>query len=92
MIVKCKPKELKLLIKKGDKSKIDPNILQAVEDILTILDTGTCLDDFDLPGKRLHPYKEFTPFKWSLDVSGNVRILFTFENQEVTITDFGDPH
>lgn len=91
MIVKCKPKELKALMK-GDKSKIAPNLVDTVEEILSILDTGTCMDDFDLPGKRLHPYKEFTPKKWSLDVSGNVRILFTFENKEVVITDYGDPH
>lgn len=92
MIIKCRPKELKLLVKNGDNSKIDPQLVDTVEEILTILDTGTCLDDFDLPGKRLHRYKEFTPNKWSLDVSGNVRILFTFVDGKVTITDFGDPH
>ena len=91
MIVKCKPKELKCLMK-GDKSKIDPKLVGTVEELLSVLDTGTCLDDFDLPGKRLHPYKEFTPWKWSLDVSGNVRILFTFEDGKVTILEYGDPH
>lgn len=66
--------------------------VRRIELILNALDTATCIDDFDLPGKRLHRYTGIEPPLWSLDVSGNVRITFEFDGKDVRNVDYGDPH
>lgn len=84
-------KKLKLF-SQGDYSKIPCEQVDAIEIILNALDTATCVDDFDLPGKRLHSYSNKDPKIWSLDVSGNYRILFEFNGTDVVNVSYEDPH
>lgn len=84
-------KKLKLF-SQGDDSKFPREQIEALEIILNALDTGTCMDDFDLPGKRLHSHTNKDPRTWSLDVSGNYRILFEFNGTDVENVSYEDPH
>jgi len=93
MIKSYKSKQLQK-VSQGDLSKIPPQFAKIIQAILNALDTATCINDFDLPGKRLHPYKNKIPKTWSLDVSGNYRITFEWNEEEENAynVDYLDPH
>ena len=45
-----------------------------------------------LPGYRLHPLKGKRKGQWAVSVSGNWRLVFTFEDQHATNVDLVDYH
>ncbi len=46
----------------------------------------------DIPEFRLHQHKGDRKGIWSVDVSGNYRIFFKFEDGYAYDVDLGDPH
>ncbi|EPP3907017.1 Killer protein [Pseudomonas aeruginosa] len=95
MLGKIKSKALKRL-NNGDVSKVHPDHVEVIQDILAIMKASSTLQDVDLPGMRLHPWngggkKAKT---WSLDVSGNFRLLFKHEKEtgQFYDLDYDDPH
>ena len=84
-------KKLKLF-NQGDTSKVPNDQVESINIILTALDSATCIDDCDLPGKRLHSHSNTDPKTWSLDVSGNYRILFEFNGRDIENVSYEDPH
>jgi len=46
----------------------------------------------NLPGLRLHPLKGDLKGFWAVDVSGNWRVVFQFENSNVVDVDYNDYH
>ncbi|MNZ74963.1 Plasmid maintenance system killer protein [compost metagenome] len=96
MLGKIKSKQLKLL-SKGNESKVSPDHVEAIQDILAIMRSSSTLQDVALPGMRLHPWNGEGRNKaktWSLDVNGNCRILFKFEKKTGKFydLDYDDPH
>ena len=49
-------------------------------------------ESLDLPGYRLHPLRGDLKGFWSVEVSGNWRIIFRFENENVYDVDLIDYH
>jgi len=45
-----------------------------------------------LPGARLHPLRGERADQWSVSISGNWRVIFEFEGQDVTNVDLVDYH
>ena len=89
-----KSKALKLFFK-GDRSKITQSHASVIEDILDVMNAGSTLEGVNLPGLRLHPWSNTGKGKdrvYSLDVSGNVRILFQLENGYFFNVEYYDPH
>ncbi len=83
---------LRRLYQRGDKRKINPNLIDAVEEILSVLDVAQQPRDVNFPGYRLHPLKGKLNGFWSITVSGNWRIIFRFENDDVHDIDLVDYH
>ena len=46
----------------------------------------------DFAGLRLHPLKGDLKGFWTVDVSGNVRVIFRFEGEQPDDVDYGDYH
>lgn len=90
MIKSFKHKGLKKFFLKGDLSGISPNHADRLRLILTVIDSAKSIEETNFPGSRLHLYKNSD--LWSVDVSGNWRILFEFKNQNAYIVDYLDPH
>ena len=59
---------------------------------LAALDTAMVIEDLDLPGYRLHPLKGKRSGTWSIEVSGNWRLTFAFDNGDVYILNYEDYH
>jgi toxin HigB-1 len=94
MIKTIKSKALKLLWEKDDSSKLPPSQLKKIRIILEIIDNLEAVPDDLTFYKNLRPHLLLGDKKgfWSLDVSGNYRIIFRFENKEALDLDYLDTH
>jgi proteic killer suppression protein len=91
MIGSFKDRRLKRLYEAGDRSKLTPEHVERIENILARLDAATSAEDMNLPGFRLHPLKGDLKGFWSVTVRANWRIVFRFENGaafDVELTDY----
>ena len=94
MIISFKHKGLLKFWSKGDSSKIPSEMVNRIRRILDILNAVTKVpQDFEpFKNYRLHPLSGDLKGFWSLDVTGNFRILFKFEEGNVYDIDLEDTH
>lgn len=91
IIESFKHRGLKRLYEQGDGSKVRPDQLERIRDVLLHLDHAKDVKDLDLPGYRLHTLKGDLKGYWSVKISGNWRIIFRFEDgdaYEVGLVDY----
>jgi toxin HigB-1 len=92
MILNFRHRGLKRFYEKGERSRINSQAADTVEEILTLLDIAEQPGDMDLPGYRLHPLKGDLKGVWAVDVTRNWRITFRFEGKDVCDVNFEDYH
>lgn len=92
MIASFKHRGLKRLYERDDRSGIRPDLLDAVERILTVLDSATTPQALDIPGYRLHPLKGDLKGFWSVTVRANWRIIFRFQGENAFDVELIDYH
>ncbi len=83
---------LQRLYERGDASRLSPRFTPRIRLVLTALDEATEPKHMDLPGWRLHPLKGDRAGQWSVQVSGNWRIVFRFDKGEAVDVDLIDYH
>jgi proteic killer suppression protein len=92
MIKSFRTRSLKKLYERGDGSKINPDHIERIRDILFSLDVSVKSSDMDIPGRGLHKMKgEFKGF-WAVTVSGNYRVWFQFKDGNVIDVYYDDYH
>ncbi len=91
MIRSFKHRGLKRLYERGDKSKLPPDMVERIEEILTLLDIATDVKQLDVPQFRLHPLKGDYKGHWAVTVRANWRIVFRFDDEPEDV-DFIDYH
>jgi proteic killer suppression protein len=94
MISSIRHKGLKLYWTKGDSSKLPAGSVIRIRRILDSIDNaGIVPQDFE-PFKswRIHPLKGDLAGYWSLDVTGNWRLIFRFVNGKAEDLDLLDTH
>jgi toxin HigB-1 len=91
MIKSFKNKGLKNFFETGSQKGIQPKHSSKLARILDRLDASTEVNDMKLPGYRLHPWKGSISL-WLVDVSGNWRVVFKFEENHAYVVDYLDPH
>ncbi len=92
MIASFKHKGLKRLYEDGDRSKLPPELIERIEDILLVLDAATGPDGMNRPSFRLHPLKGDRKGQWAVTVRANWRIVFGFDGGNAIDVDFTDYH
>ncbi len=92
MIRSVKHKGLKRLLEDDDPSRLPPEMVDRIRNILTVLTDATALDDLDLPPYRLHALKGDLNGFHAMTVRANWRIIFRFEDGEVLDLNFVDYH
>jgi proteic killer suppression protein len=60
--------------------------------ILAALDAAEAPNDVDIAGWRLHPLKGARRGEWSVGVSGNWRVTFRFDKNNVIDVNYEDYH
>ncbi len=76
----------------GSKAGIQPKHAEKLRRQLFALDNATDPLDMNAPGWRLHGLKGDLSGHWSIDVSGNWRLTFTFEGTDAILVDYQDYH
>lgn len=92
MIKSFKHKGLQKFFETGITAGIQSAHKKKLKMRLTALDTATDIKDMNLPGFRLHPLKGKLERLWAIDVSGNWRITFEFNDGDVFIVNYKDYH
>lgn len=92
MIRSFKHRALKRLYQQDDGRGIRPDLVDAVERILTVLDSATAPQALDIPRYRLHPLKGELRGFWAVTVRANWRIVFRFEGTDVFDVELIDYH
>ena len=92
MIKSFKHKDLERYFLNGDKSGIQEKHEQRLRLILNRLNLMARIEDVNFPSANLHRLKGNLKDLWSIKISGNWRITFKFENENVYIVDYIDYH
>ena len=92
MIGSFKHRGLKRLYERDDRAGIRPDLVDTVQEILTVLDDAATPQDLNLPGYRLHPLKGELKGFWSVTVRANWRIVFRFEGADAFDVELIDYH
>ncbi|MBT4268434.1 MAG: peptidase [Deltaproteobacteria bacterium] len=92
MIKNFKHKGLKQLYETGSQKGVNTGHAKRLRIILARLDASQSPEDMNLPGLRLHPLKGNLKGFWAVNVSGNWRICFRFENNNAVDIDYNDYH
>lgn len=93
MITSFKSKGLKELFVLGKTSLLPQERIPKIKKILTTIHAATSIEDLRIPAFRLHrlkapPYEGF----WSIDISGNYRLVFQFANGDASNLTYIDTH
>ncbi len=92
MILSFKHKGLEKFFTKGVKSGIQAKHAERLRLILGRLNVSINPRDMALPGLNLHELIGDRKRTWSVRVSGNWRITFTFKGEDVMDVDYEDYH
>lgn len=94
MIKSIKNKGLKLFWTKGDASKLSSENLHKISKVLNIIHYLEKIPEDLETFKYLRPHRLKGDLKnfWSLDISGNWRIIFKFEDGNAYDLDYLDTH
>ena len=92
LIRSFKHRGLKRLYDLGERRGVRPDLVGAVEEVLTVLDAAGSPQALDLPGYRLHPLKGHWKGFWAVTVRANWRIIFRFEGNDAFDVELIDYH
>ena len=92
MIRSFRHRGLRRLYEHGDRRHVNQSHADKIEVILADLDAAASLDHMRRPGYRLHRLTGDMRGFHAVDVSGNWRIVFRFEDGDVFDADLVDYH
>ncbi|MGH2447218.1 MAG: type II toxin-antitoxin system RelE/ParE family toxin [Chloroflexota bacterium] len=83
---------LERFFRSGSKAGIRPEHAKRLRLQLARLDAATSAADMNLPGWRWHPLEADLAGHWAVKVSGNWRLIFTFDGTDAVLVDYRDYH
>lgn len=92
MIGSVRHKGLRRFIEDDDPSKLPPELVERIRDLLTAIDAAASIADLNRPSFRLHPLKGSLQGHWAVTVRANWRLVFRFADGEARDLDFLDYH
>lgn len=92
MIRRIRHKGLKRFYESGDTRGISAQHVAWLRILLTALDAAASPSSLNNPAFRLHPLKGERKGQWAISVSGNWRLVFAFDGEDVTDLDLIDYH
>lgn len=92
MIRRIRHKGLKRFYETGDTRGISSEHAAWLRILLTALDAAAGPAGLNNPAFRLHPLKGERKGQWAVSVSGNWRLVFVFDGEDVADVDLIDYH
>ena len=90
--MRIRHKGLRALHEGDDAARLPAGSVPRLRRILFRLQEATRPSSADAPGFRLHPLKGGRAGQWSVRVTGNLRVVFRFEDGEAVDVDLIDYH
>jgi proteic killer suppression protein len=85
-------KGLERFFRRGETKGILAQHVGRVQRILDLLDDASDPQELKIPGMFLHPLKGDRKGQWAMSVSGNWRITFAFDGEDVIVVNLEDYH
>jgi len=85
-------KGIERFFRSGSRAGIQPKHADKLRRQFFALDNATGPKDMNAPGWRLHRLSGALAGHWSVDVSGNWRLTFKFEDGDAVLVDYQDYH
>jgi len=92
MIINFRHKGLERFFLSGGTGGINAQHAVKLRRLLTALQVATSPANMNAPGNRLHQLKGNLEGQWAVSVSGNWRLIFEFDGENVTNVDLVDYH
>ena len=92
MIKSFRHKGLQRFFETGSNAGIQAAHAGKLSSQLSRLNQAKAPRDMNIPGWKLHPLEGDLAEHWSVWVSGNWRLAFTFENKDAVLVDYRDYH
>ena len=92
MIKSFQHRGLERFFRKGDAKGVQPRHAGRIGRILDVLDQASSPRQLQIPGMNLHPLRGPRKGQWAMSVSGNWRITFAFDGEDVIIVNLEDYH
>jgi toxin HigB-1 len=92
MIRTFRHKGLERFFREGSKAGIQPQHAKRLRLQLGRLDAAKGPADMNLPGWKYHALTHDLKGHWSVWVSGNWRLIFTFDGSDAVLVDYQDYH
>ncbi|MEY8690011.1 MAG: type II toxin-antitoxin system RelE/ParE family toxin [Leptothrix sp. (in: b-proteobacteria)] len=92
MILSFRHKGLRLFFETGSTAGIQASHAAKLGRMLAVLNHATEPQGMNQVGWRLHPLKGNMAGHWSVWVSGNWRLTFAFQGEDVELIDYQDYH
>ena len=83
---------LERFFRRGETKGIKAQHQQRIQRILDLLDDASEPQELAIPGMFLHPLKGDRKGQWAMTVSGNWRITFAFDGEDVIVVNLEDYH
>jgi toxin HigB-1 len=83
---------IEVFFRTGSKAGIQTKHAEKLRRQLFALDNARRPQDMNAPGWRLHQLRGDLAGHWSVDVSGNWRLTFAFEDNDAILVDYQDYH
>jgi proteic killer suppression protein len=92
MLRRFRHRGLKRLYANDDRGGLNAEHVDKIARVLALLNRAARPQDMNLPSFRLHPLKGDLIGFWSVTIRANWRIIFRFEDGDVTDVDLIDYH
>jgi len=92
MIKSFRSKSLEKFYLDGDERGIQPHHSEKLGRILDTMDSAHNIKDMNYPGSNLHKLEPKTKDIWSVDLSGNWRIVFKYKEGDFYQVELKDTH
>ncbi len=92
MIRSFRHRGIEQFFRTGSKASIQPMHAEKLRKQLFALDNARNPQDMNAPGWRLHKLHGDLEGHWSVSVSGNWRLTFSFEGNDAILVDYQDYH
>lgn len=92
MIRSFRHKGVEQFFRNGSKAKIQAGHAERLRKQLFALDNAKSAKDMNAPGWKLHRLHGNLEGHWSVTVSGNWRLTFTFQGEDAVLVDYQDYH
>lgn len=83
---------LKRFFENGDGSRLPPDMIERISNILAVLNVANDIRDMDIHSFRLHPLRQNLRGYWAVTVRANWRIIFRFDEGNAFDVDLVDYH